>query len=50
MGFHAQIGKKVGRFEKAQKLWKLAAYLEEQDTGKHEQHLIMLASKWVKNL
>ena len=30
-------------------LWELADYLESQDNGKHEQHLLMLASKWIKN-
>ena len=43
-----QISKKVDRFQLAPTLWKLADYLQTIDNGKkHEQHLIMLASKWV---
>ncbi len=50
MRFHSAIGKKVGRFNKAPMLWTLADYLESHGKDKHEQHLIMLASKWVKAL
>lgn len=48
---HTKISQKVDRFDIAKTMWKLADYLQAQDTEpKHEQHLIMLASKWVKEL
>ncbi len=50
MRFHSKISAKVGRFLIAPALWALADYLERMDDGKHEQHLIMLASKAVKKL
>ena len=49
--FHSKISKKVDRFDIAKNLWDLAWYLKSVDDGKkHEQHLVMLASKWVKEL
>ena len=48
--FGSKIGKRVGGSNKAKHMWALASHLEENDNGKHEQHLIMLASKWVKSL
>ena len=48
--FGDKISKKVDRFEIAPTLWKLADYLEQQDNGKHEQHLLMLGSQWLKRL
>ena len=48
--FHPKIAKKVDRFQIAPTLWELADYLESQDGGKHEQHLLMLGSKWLKQL
>lgn len=51
LGFADKIRKKVDRFALAQTMWNLAHYLESQDDGKkHEQHLIMLGSKWVQAL
>lgn len=47
---HSKISKKVDRFKVAPLMWELADYLESQDDGKHEQHLLMLASKWVREL
>lgn len=42
--------KKVDRFALAQTLWNLADYLQAQDNGKHEQHLIQLGVKWINGL
>lgn len=44
-----EIRKKVDRFQLAPTLWALADYLESVDDGKHEQHLLMLASKWINS-
>lgn len=41
------LRKKVDRFALAPMLWALADYLESVDDGKHEQHLLMLAGKWI---
>ena len=48
LGFADKLRKRVGRFGLAPALWSLADYLEGQDNGRHEQHLLMLASRWVK--
>lgn len=49
--FHDKLRKAVGRFALAGALHELADYLEREDNGKHEQqHLLMLAAKWVKAL
>lgn len=48
--FTDKIGKKADRFQISPTLWALADYLEANAAGKHEQHLLMLASKWVKAL
>ncbi len=50
MRVHSGIARKVDRFEIGETVQKLADYLASVDDGKHEQHLIMLASKWVKAL
>ena len=50
MRLHSSISRKVNRFQIAEKLWALADYLELVGVGKHEQYLLMLASKWVKAL
>ena len=51
--FSSKISKKVGKElpdRIAPTLWALADYLESVDDGKHDQHLLMLGSKWLKQL
>lgn len=48
--FSPKISKRVAKGDLAPMLWALADYLEANDNAKHEQHLLMLASKWVKDI
>ena len=50
LGLADRVRKKVDRFEVTPTLWKLADYLEANGEGKHEQHLIQMGVKWIKEL
>ena len=51
LGLSGKVSKKVDRLKIAPVLWNLADYLESVDSvGKHDQHLIQMGVKWIKDL